>query len=124
MTPNRPRIAIVDDEPRVRTAIGRLLNLADYDVALFASGDEFLGALLSGYPDCAILDIHMPGLSGLDVQAALRAASIDIPVVFITASGDPQVRQRVLATGVDVLTKPFSNNQLLSAVGTAMRKSV
>jgi FixJ family two-component response regulator len=113
---------VVDDEVQVRTALGRLLRLADYQVAAFGSGEEFLASLTTRRPDCAILDVHMPGLSGLDVQARLCAAHIEVPVVFITASDDLALDQAVReAGGVTLLRKPFSNDELLDAVGLALR---
>lgn len=122
MTSADPCIAVVDDEVSVRTALGRLLRLADYEVATFGSGEDFLASLATRHRDCVILDVHMPGLSGFDVQSRLRAAHIDIPVVFITASDDPALGQAVLeAAGVTLLRKPFSNDELLDAVGAALR---
>jgi FixJ family two-component response regulator len=117
-----PYIAVVDDEASVRTALGRLLRLADYEVAAFGSGEDFLASLATRRPDCAILDVHMPGLSGLDVQARLRAAKGNVPVVFITASDDLALDQKVLAAGGGaLLRKPFSNDALIAAVGAALR---
>ncbi len=122
MTNVQPRIAVVDDEGAVRTALGRLLRLADYEVAAFASGDAFLTSLATGVPACVILDVHMPGLSGLDVQSRLRAAHPDVPAVFITASDDPALDQAISqAGGITLLRKPFSNDTLLDAVGAAIR---
>jgi FixJ family two-component response regulator len=117
-----PLIAVVDDESPVRTMLGRLLRLADYKVAAFASGEDFLAAVAAQRPACAILDIHMPGLSGFDVQARLRAAHIRIPVVFITASDDIELGRSALELGgVRLLRKPFSGAELLEAVGAALR---
>ena len=122
MTNVQPCIAVVDDEGAVRTALGRLLRLADYEVAAFACGDAFLASLATRVPACVILDVHMPGLSGLDVQSRLRAAHPDVPAVFITASDDPALDQAVAqAGGMTLLRKPFSNDQLLDAVGAAIR---
>jgi len=115
-------IAVVDDEAPVRTMLGRLLRLADYEVASFACGDEFIASLPTRRPDCIILDVHMPGLSGFDVQSRISAAGIDIPVVFITASDDLALDAKVRqAGGVKLLRKPFSNDTLLEAVGTALK---
>jgi FixJ family two-component response regulator len=120
VTSNRLCIAVVDDEPAVRTALGRLLRLADYEVAVFASGEQFLASLPAHTPDCVVLDVHMPGLSGTDVQSRLCAARVHIPVVFITASDDPQLDDiSVAAGGIRLLRKPFSNAALLDAVGAA-----
>jgi len=122
VTSDDPRIAVVDDEVPVRTALGRLLRLADYEVATFGSGEEFLASIAARPPDCVILDVHMPGLSGFDVQSRLRAASIEVPVVFITASDDLALGQKAReAGGVTLLRKPFSNDALLEAVDAALR---
>jgi len=114
-------VALVDDEAPVRVALGRLLRLADYAVLPFASGEEFLASLASRVPDCVLLDVHMPGLTGLQVQARLRATGLNLPVVFITASDDAEVARNALdAGGSCVLRKPFSNDLLLDAVGVAL----
>jgi FixJ family two-component response regulator len=115
---------VVDDEASVRTALRRLLRLADYEVTAFGCGDEFLASLPGRRPDCAILDVHMPGLSGFDVQSRMSAARIDIPVVFITASDELALDRKVQqAGGVKLLRKPFSNDELLDAVGAALSRS-
>ncbi len=122
MTSDGPYVAIVDDEASVRTALGRLLRLADYEVAAFASGEAFLASLATRRPDCAIVDIHMGGLSGLETKARLTAVHCDVPVVFITASDDAGLDRSVVeADGVALLRKPFSNDALLYAVGGALR---
>jgi len=119
---NIPVIAVVDDESPVRTMLCRVLRLADYQVTAFASGEEFLDSLTARLPACAILDVHMPGLSGLDVQSRMRAAHIEVPVVFITASDDLALDRLALeAGGVCLLRKPFSSDELLAAVDAALR---
>ena len=115
-------VAVVDDEAPVRTALSRLLRLADFDVATFASGEEFLASLDTRRPDCVILDIHMPGLSGFDVQSRMRDAHIVVPVIFITASDEIDLGRRILeAGGKRLLRKPFSNDELLAAIGTSLQ---
>ena len=117
-----PIIAVVDDEPSVRTMLGRLLRLAEYRVAAFASGEEFLASLAAPLPACVILDVHMPGLSGLDVHSQMCATQVRIPVVFITASDDIALdRVAADAHGVRLLRKPFASADLLQAVGAALR---
>ena len=117
-----PYIAVVDDEESVRTMIGRLLRLEDYQVASFGSGEEFLVSLVSRVPACVILDVHMPGLSGLDVQERLRAIDAGIPAIFITASDDSALDKAVLqAHGLALLRKPFSREVLLGTIGAALR---
>jgi FixJ family two-component response regulator len=114
-------IAVVDDEVSVGKALGRLLRLADYRVATFACGEDFLESLQVQIPACAVLDVQMPGLSGFEVQARMRAAQIPTPVVFITADQDTVFDPEALgATAVGLLRKPFSGDALLSALGSAI----
>ena len=113
---------MVDDEAQGRTALRRLLRLTDYEVEEFASGEAFLASLETRRPDCVVLDVHMPGLSGFDVQARLQSMHADIPVIFITASDDPDLDRRAReAGGRRLLRKPFSNDDLLATVDTALR---
>lgn len=114
-------VAVVDDVAQVRVALGRLLRLEGYEVASFDSGDAFLSSLGQRVPACVLLDVNMPGLSGLQVQARLRAARLALPVVFITASDDPTIDRLALeAGGLRVLHKPFGNQELLAAVQLAL----
>lgn len=118
----RTRIALVDDDAPVRVALTRLLRLADFDVVAYASGEEFLAALGSARPDCALLDVHLPGLTGIEVQRRLRSDHVQLPVVFITASEDTGVeRDAVEAGGRCVLRKPFSCNELLASIALALQ---
>ena len=122
MSGTAPYIAVVDDEEPVRIMIGRLLRLEDYQVASFGSGEEFLSSLAARVPECVILDVHMPGLSGLDVQAQLRAMDAGIPAIFVTASDDSTLDQAVRqAQGLALLRKPFSRSVLLGAVAAALQ---
>ena len=115
-------LAVVDDEASVRKALGRLLRLADYEVLAFASGEALLESLALRVPDCVLLDVHMPGLSGLQVQAQLRDSGVKLPVLFITATNDPEIERNALASGgLRVLHKPFSGTDLLEAVAFALR---
>ena len=118
----RTRIALVDDEAPVRAALGRLLRMADYEVLAYASGEEFLAALGECRPDCALLDVTLPGLTGIQVQMRLQASHTQLPVVFITASDDPAVDRSALdAGGLCVLRKPFSNQELLASIMLALQ---
>jgi FixJ family two-component response regulator len=117
-------VAVVDDETPVRTMLRRALRLADYEVATFASGEEFLDSLPTRSPDCAILDIRMPGLSGLEVDLRMRAQNIRLPVVLITASDDPALDRSAAAAGaICLLRKPFSTDALLAVVHRALGES-
>lgn len=116
-----PLIAVIDDEAPVRTMLRRALRLADYEVAEFASGEAFLRAQPSPGPACVVLDIHMPGMSGLDVGSQVRAAQVSVPIIFITASDDASLDHAVVAAGgAELLRKPFSTDALLAAVGRAL----
>jgi len=112
----------VDDEAPVRTMLRRVLRLADYDVDTFESGEDFLASLAARVPACVVLDVHMPELSGLDVQARLRAAHPGVPVVFITASDDRTLDNAVReASGAALLRKPFCSDVLLEAISRALQ---
>jgi FixJ family two-component response regulator len=118
---SRARVAVVDDEMPVCTALGRLLRLARYDVSLFPSGEAFLESLDAQTPDCVVLDINMQGMSGLDVQRWLRSASIAIPAICITSGEDVSLAREVSDAGVvDLLRKPFSKDDFLQAIRTAL----
>jgi FixJ family two-component response regulator len=122
VTSSHAYIAIVDDEKSVLTALGRILRLDGYDVALFESTDTFLASLASRGPACVILDVHMPAPSGFEAQARARVMGIDVPAVFITASDDRTLDDAVReAGGVALLRKPFTSDALLRAVSTALR---
>lgn len=114
-------VAVVDDEAPVRTALGRLLRVADYQVIGFASGEEFLASLPARRPDCVLLDIHMPGLSGLQVRQRLREAGSTLPVVFITANDRTELARQGLDPGAaSVLHKPFTADDMLGAITVAI----
>jgi FixJ family two-component response regulator len=116
-------IAVVDDEAPVRTMLRRLLRLADYEVAAFGCGEDFIASLATHRPDCVVLDVHMPGLTGFDVQSRMRAAGIHVPIVFSTASDELALDRAALDAGaVRLLRKPFSSDELLDAVGTALQQ--
>ena len=112
-------VALVDDDDSVRRAVGRLLRVAGMEVDVYASGMEFLNALGERPPDCLVLDMYMPAMSGLEVQAAVNARHLALPIVFITAHDDAAAEQRGLDAGaMACLHKPFSEHHLLSAIAT------
>jgi FixJ family two-component response regulator len=115
-------IAVVDDEAGVRTMLRRVLRHAEYEVAAFASGEDFLAALAACVPACVVLDVHMPGLSGFETQSRMRSLGFAVPAVFITASEDRALdRAAREAGGVALLRKPFASDRLLEAVDAALR---
>jgi FixJ family two-component response regulator len=114
-------IAIVDDEDCVRKALERLLRSAGFKSACFHSGEEFLESLEIVQPDCTILDLHLPGLSGLEVQHYLSRNRIDLPCVIMTGRDEPESREQILAAGVNgYLTKPFDQCELLKMICAAV----
>ena len=117
----RPLIAIVDDEESVRRAFGRLMVSAGFRVTVFSCGTAFLASLLTDRPSCVVLDLHMPGLSGFDLQLQLRDSPQPPPVVIITGHDTPEAQKRALAAGaVAYLRKPVDDQVLLDAVARAI----
>jgi FixJ family two-component response regulator len=116
-------VAVVDDEASVRKAIQRLLVASNLRVETYGSGEEFLNSLSDHAPDCVILDLHMPGLSGLDVQQQLNQAGLRLPIVFVTAYDEAESRALSLAAGAAAyLQKPLDDQVLLDAVVAAVRQ--
>ena len=113
-------VALVDDDESVRKAVSRLLRVACVEVDVYASGRELLYALADHPLDCVVLDMYMPAMNGLDVQADLAAHHPGLPIVFISAHDDAAAEQRALDAGaVAFLHKPFTEQQLLAAIATA-----
>jgi FixJ family two-component response regulator len=119
------RVLIVDDDESVREAIKGLLRSVGIHADVFASGEEFLKSDAAKDTACLILDVRMPGMSGLELQARLTAAGYKIPLIFITAhASDREARTRALEAGaVDVLYKPFKEEVLLKHVYAALQTS-
>jgi FixJ family two-component response regulator len=117
----RPFVSVVDDDESVRESLPDLLKEFGFDVQAFSSAEEFLSSESVGQTCCLILDVAMPGMSGLDLQRELRRRRRQIPIVYITAGGDDALRSRVLKEGaVDCLLKPFSETALLAALNAAL----
>jgi FixJ family two-component response regulator len=110
-------VYVVDDEPAVSISLKRLLRSVGLEARTYASAQEFLRSERPDAPGCLILDVRLPGLSGLDLQQELTAAKIDLPVIFITGHGDiPMSVQAMKAGAVEFLTKPFREQDLLEAI--------
>jgi FixJ family two-component response regulator len=121
MHTQRPRVAVVDDDVSVRRALERLLRAAGFDVVIFASAQEFLYSLEAQQPDCLVLDLHMPGMNGLEVQRRLLQAGVRLPVVVITGHDEPQTRAQCLNAGAaDYLCKPLNDELLIAAIQSAL----
>ena len=101
MGTSKHRITVVDDEPSVRKALARLIRSFGMDVDTFPSGVAFLESLTDQSPDCVVLDLHMPGLTGLDVQARLALSGSAVPVLIMTGHDVPEARSQALASGAN-----------------------
>src|SRR2546425_585279 len=117
-----PVVFVVDDDPSVRRAIQRLVESVGLQVELFASAQEFLRSKRPDAPSCLVLDIRLPGISGLDFQRQLAEANIHIPIIFITAHGDIPMIRAMKAGAVEFLTKPFRDQDLLDAIQIALER--
>jgi len=114
----RAVIGVVDDDPSVRKALARLLRSAGFDVVAHASAVEFLVGLHERPIQCLVLDVHLEGMGGLDLQAYLADAGIRLPIVFITAHDDPVTRQRAELAHQLYLRKPVDSTELLDAIAS------
>jgi FixJ family two-component response regulator len=118
---SEPLIAVIDDDEPFRTALVESLCSLGYRARGFASGEEFFAASGESSCDCVITDIHMPGMSGLDLQRLLMARDWRTPVIMITARGDPGLEARVAASGaVCLLKKPFGADALIDCLENAL----
>ena len=120
---DQPIVFVVDDDASMRQALARLLQSVQLRVEVFASPQEFLQSERPNVPSCLVLDVRLPGLSGLDFQAELAKADVRIPIVFITGHGDIPMSVRAMKAGaVDFLAKPFRDQDLLDAVTAAVQR--
>jgi FixJ family two-component response regulator len=118
-----PTVFVIDDDKAVRLAIKNVLESVGLGAQAFASPREFLKSECADAPGCLVLDVRLPGASGLDFQNELAAAKVEIPIIFITGHGDiPMSVQAMKAGAVDFLTKPFRDQDLLDAVHKAMER--
>jgi FixJ family two-component response regulator len=117
-------IAVVDDDRSVREALENLISSVGYEVDLFKSAKGFLESTAIHDADCLVLDLQMPGMSGMELQQKLREQGRGVPIIFITAHGDNTARGEALAAGaVAFLDKPFQEEVLLGAINSAIGKS-
>jgi FixJ family two-component response regulator len=122
MTAAHSLVSVVDDDESVRESLPDLLNELGFGVRTFSSAEEFLASDAVSRTRCLVLDVAMPGMTGLELQQELLRKHENIPIVFITALGDETLRPRLLAAGaVDCLFKPFSDTALLAALNRALR---
>jgi FixJ family two-component response regulator len=118
-----PIVFVVDDDPIVRGALSSLFRSVGLHVEVFESATALLEAQLPDVPSCLVLDIRLPRLSGLELQAELRASGVMIPIIFMTAHGDIPMSVRAMKAGaIDFLTKPFRDQEMLDAVSGALER--
>jgi FixJ family two-component response regulator len=123
MSESRSTVFIVDDDPSIRKALTRLLGAADLATAEFPTAQAFMERTRPDGACCAVLDVRLPDLDGLDLQAEMAAAGDETPIIFITGHGDiPMGVEAMKAGAVDFLPKPFEDEQLLDAVRAALRR--
>jgi FixJ family two-component response regulator len=115
-------ISIVDDDEPIRKATTRLVTAAGFQAETFGSGEEFLNSGLASSPSCLIVDMQMPGISGLDLYQRLAESGTSLPTIIITAYPDERVRARALRAGViGYLSKPFSANELIGCIRSTIQ---
>jgi FixJ family two-component response regulator len=117
-------VFIVDDDSRMRAAMQRLLKTVGLHTELFASPQEFLQHKLPEGPSCLVLDVRLPGMSGLEVQQKLNETGAQIPIIFITSHGDIPMTVKAMKSGaVEFLTKPFRDQDLIDGIHQALKRS-
>src|SRR5208283_5162703 len=113
----KPTVLVIDYDPDLRASVGRLLRSVGLDARLFASISDFLKSDQPDGPACLVLDVRLPGQSGLDLQRELAAANRQLPIIFITGHGDiPMSVQAMKGGAIEFLTKPFRDQDLLDAI--------
>ncbi len=118
-----PIVIVIDDDSSFRRSTERLINSAGFKVQSFAAANDFLRAKRPDAPACVVLDVWMPGMSGLDLQKELATAGIEIPLIFITGHGDIPMSVRAIKAGaIEFLTKPFCEQSLLDAIQKAIQR--
>ena len=116
-------VVVIDDDPEFRESLGRLLRAVGLQSRMFVSVADFLGAELPDGPTCLVLDVRLPGQSGLDFQRDLAAANVRLPIVFMTGYGDiPMTVQAMKGGAIEFLTKPFRDQDLLDAVNVGLAR--
>jgi FixJ family two-component response regulator len=117
LTDEHPIIFVIDDDPSMRATLADVMRSVGLAVQTFASAQDFLGSKLPDAPACLVLDVRLPGQSGLDLHRTLAESGIELPVVFISGNGDVQISVRAMKAGaVDFIAKPFRDQDLLDAV--------
>lgn len=125
MPDNQPIVFVIDDDPAVRDSLQWLVASVNLEVKTFESGQAFLDAYSPGFGGCVLLDVRMPGISGLDLQLEMKAQGIDLPVIIVTGHGDVEMAVRAMkADAFDFIQKPFNDQSLLELVQKAVDVSL
>jgi FixJ family two-component response regulator len=120
----KPTVFVVDDDVSVRESLEGLVRTAGWEVRSFESAESFLACPTASGPSCLVLDVGLPELNGLDLQAAIAGDRAEMPIIFITGYGDVPMSVRAMKAGAaEFLTKPFGDEELLGAIGTALERS-
>jgi len=123
MTDPTPTVFIVDDDPSARRGLARLVRTAGFNVEAFSSAREFLASSHGDGPGCIVLDVKMPGLGGLDLQAEMNKAECSMPIIFVSGYGDvPMTAQAMKEGALDFLPKPVDRDQLLNAIQVGLER--
>ena len=123
MSEDRAVVFVVDDDPSMRRALDTLLRSVGHEVRLFSSSQEFMQATRPDAPSCLVLDVRLPGMSGLAFQQELTKAAVALPIIFITGHGDVPMTVRAMKAGaVEFLTKPFDDQVLIDAIHAAIER--
>lgn len=121
----KPTVSLVDDDPTVRDALGLFLESSDLSVKVYPSAQAFLDDYRPDSPECLVLDIRMPGMSGMELQQTLLKRDIDIPIIFLTGHGDIPMSVKALKAGaIDFIEKPFNADVLLTRIREAIDKDI
>jgi FixJ family two-component response regulator len=121
MSEERAAVFVVDDDPSIRRSLDTLLRSVDLDVHVFSSAQEFMHAPRPDVPGCLVLDVRLPGMSGLTFQQELGKAGVALPIIFLTGHGDVPMTARAMKAGAaEFLTKPFDEQVLLDAIHAAL----
>lgn len=119
-----PQVSVVDDDESVRKSLARLIRSAGISVNTYSSGQDLLDALETAPPKCLLLDVRMPGMGGLEIQRRLAETSLDLPIIFISAHEDEEVRAQAIEAGaIAFLFKPFDEQELMSAIQSALAET-
>ena len=122
---HKPCIAVVDDDQSVREALENLISSVGFEVKLFASAEAFLDSDAVLQTDCAVLDLWLPGISGLELQRKLASDGQNIPTIIITANGNEKAQAEAVAAGaIAFLKKPFKEEVLLGAIDSALKRKL